>query len=174
MRAKIGTLTTATANMIWAAAAEERDDPDREQHLRNGRDYVDEAHQNRIQLASHAAGQGPDGPADGDAHHDRRDARQEADLGSIQDTAVLIATLRIGAHDVGRGRRLEALRKATLERPVRGQDGREHGGDHEQGYEAQPHQRRLVAQQATRRVAPQPARRAAIDTLTDRDRGAAI
>ena len=95
--------------------------------------------------------------ADEDAHDDRRDAGHEADLGAVQDAAVLVATLGVRAHDVLARGRLEPVGEAALERAVRREERREERGDDEHGDEDHAEQRRLVAEQAAQRVAPQAA-----------------
>ena len=57
MRAKIGTFDDGHGeDDLRQTATKEGDDPDREQDARNREQHVDEAHQDRVQLAADAAG----------------------------------------------------------------------------------------------------------------------
>ena len=60
------------------------------------------------------------------------DAGDEADLGAVEDAAELVAALLVGAHDVLRAGRLEAVRRACPSSgPYGRDDGAKIGDEHE-------------------------------------------
>ena len=120
MRAKIGTLTMATANMIWGRPRSSQATMPIASRMPGIASMTSTTRiRTESTLPPMPPASGADRPADEDAHDDRGDAGHEAHLGAVEDAAVLVATLRVRAHDVLAGRRLEAVGERALERAVR-------------------------------------------------------
>ena len=95
MRAKIGTLTMATANMICGSPRPSQATIPMASRMPGIASMTSTTRiRTESTLPPMPPASGADRPADEHAHDDRRDAGHEADLGAVEDAAVLVATLR--------------------------------------------------------------------------------
>jgi hypothetical protein len=121
------------------ALAQHREQDQRHEDRRKGQHEVDDAHQERVDLAAGIGGDQADNDADGERHHDRYGAHEQADPHAVKDRRQHVARLAVGAQPVDhlavagdRARRhlgVEQVEACDVERVLRRDPGCEQGDE---------------------------------------------
>ena len=145
------------------ALAQHREQDQRHQDRRKGQHEVDDAHQERVDLAAGIGRDQADHDADGERHHDRYGADEQADAHAVEDRRQHVARLAVGAQPVdhlavardGARRHLgvEQVEAGDVERVLRRDPGREQGDEGRDHHQERGRRRRAGSRRNPRRRA---------------------